>query len=210
MQKMMIASCIHHSNRIYQLYIAFNNVFSPLSYVWYKAAFYHTNVFPASITCAQLTDMGASMLSSLTTSQLSGIQDTDFTQCASLLGSPTDYSTDQKQALATVAKRATVSAASSECTCLANIYLNDVHTYIRQIIIFIKVGAFFSKIWVLFAKTNSSNVWSVMLDASLIYKCVQYLLNSLSWKAVYCFEFIWNVCSRHVIASIYLTGVRCP
>lgn len=46
-------------------------------------------------------------------------------------------------------------------------------------------------------KAYSSNVWSVMLDASLIYKCVQYLLNSLSWKAVYCFEFIWNVCSRH-------------
>lgn len=85
------------------------------------------------------------MLSSLTTSQLSGIQDTDFTQCASLLGSPTDYSTEQKQALATVAKRATVSTASSECNCLANIYLNDVHTYIRQIIIFIKVGAFFLK-----------------------------------------------------------------
>lgn len=46
-------------------------------------------------------------------------------------------------------------------------------------------------------KAYSSNVWSVMLDASLIYKCVQYLLNSLYLKAVYCFEFIWNVCSRH-------------
>uniref|UniRef100_K1RK31 Otoancorin n=1 Tax=Magallana gigas TaxID=29159 RepID=K1RK31_MAGGI len=67
----------------------------------------------ASITCAQLTSMGTSMLSSLTTSQLSGIQDTDFTQCASLLGSPTDYSTEQKQALATVAKRATVYGAPS-------------------------------------------------------------------------------------------------
>lgn len=33
-------------------------------------------------------------------------------------------------------------------------------------------------------KAYSSNVWSVMSDASLIYKCVQYLLNSLSWKAV--------------------------
>lgn len=162
----MIASCIQHSNRIYKLYIAFNkfiilliiyrhNITSTVlvlmssclyhKQVWYKAAFYHTNVFLASITCAQLTSMGTSMLSSLTTSQLSGIQDTDFTQCASLLGSPTDYSTEQKQALATVAKRATVSAASSECTCLANIYLNDVHTYIRQIIIFIKVGAFFLK-----------------------------------------------------------------
>lgn len=60
------------------------------------------------------------MLSSLTTSQLSGLQDTDFTQCASLLGSPTDYSTEQKQALATVAKRATVSIATSKCTCQTN------------------------------------------------------------------------------------------
>lgn len=46
-------------------------------------------------------------------------------------------------------------------------------------------------------KAYSSNVWIVMSDASLIYKCVQYLLNSLYLKAVYCFEFIWNVCSRH-------------
>ncbi|XP_062581219.1 uncharacterized protein LOC134242870 isoform X3 [Saccostrea cucullata] len=61
-----------------------------------------------TITCSQLTDMGSSMLSSLTTSQLSGIQDADFIQCVSLLGSPTDYSAEQKQALASIAKRGTV------------------------------------------------------------------------------------------------------
>ncbi|XP_078325016.1 uncharacterized protein LOC111123734 [Crassostrea virginica] len=62
----------------------------------------------ASITCAQITNMGASVLSSLSTSQLSGIQDADFTQCVNLLGSPTDYSTEQKEALVQVAKRPTV------------------------------------------------------------------------------------------------------
>ncbi|XP_061164455.1 uncharacterized protein LOC133173486 [Saccostrea echinata] len=62
----------------------------------------------ATITCSQLNDMGSSMLSSLTTSQLSGIQDADFIQCVSLLGTPTDYSAEQKQALASIAKRGTV------------------------------------------------------------------------------------------------------
>ncbi|XP_022314636.2 uncharacterized protein LOC111119099 [Crassostrea virginica] len=62
----------------------------------------------ASLKCTDLTSIGASGLSALTTTQISNIQDQDFLDCAELLGSVTDWSDAQKEALVAVAKRSTV------------------------------------------------------------------------------------------------------
>ena len=85
----------------------------------------------ASITCAQITNMGASVLSSLSTSQLSGIQDADFTQCVNLLGSPTDYSTEQKEALVQVAKRPTVSNTRNTDTSKGRVLFEYMYNHYR-------------------------------------------------------------------------------
>ena len=61
-----------------------------------------------SLTCSDLQSLGSSGLSSLTTTQISNLADQEFIDCADLLGTPSDYSDDQKEALATVAKRSTV------------------------------------------------------------------------------------------------------
>lgn len=66
------------------------------------------SVFIASLKCTDLTSIGASGLSALTTTQISNIQDQDFLDCAELLGSVTDWSDAQKEALVAVAKRSTV------------------------------------------------------------------------------------------------------
>lgn len=63
----------------------------------------------ASLTCTDMTSIGASGLSALTTTQISNIQDQDFLDCAELLGSVTDWTVAQKEALVAVAKRSTVS-----------------------------------------------------------------------------------------------------
>eukprot|EP00105_Crassostrea_gigas_P019923 XP_011438564.1 PREDICTED: uncharacterized protein LOC105336077 [Crassostrea gigas] len=55
-----------------------------------------------------MTSIGASGLSALTTTQISNIQDQDFLDCAELLGSVTDWTVAQKEALVAVAKRSTV------------------------------------------------------------------------------------------------------
>ena len=75
--------------------------------------------------------MGASVLSSLSTSQLSGIQDADFTQCVNLLGSPTDYSTEQKEALVQVAKRPTVSNTRNTDTSKGRVLFEYMYNYYR-------------------------------------------------------------------------------
>lgn len=56
-----------------------------------------------------MTSIGVSGLSALTTTQISNIQDQDFLDCAELLGSVTDWTVAQKEALVAVAKRSTVS-----------------------------------------------------------------------------------------------------
>ncbi|XP_061196188.1 uncharacterized protein LOC133204464 [Saccostrea echinata] len=60
------------------------------------------------LTCTDLTAIGTSGLSALSTTQISNIQDQDFKDCAELLGSVTDWSEAQKEALVAVAKRSTV------------------------------------------------------------------------------------------------------
>ncbi|XP_052689214.1 uncharacterized protein LOC128167499 [Crassostrea angulata] len=62
----------------------------------------------SSLTCTDMTSIGASGLSALTTTQISNIQDQDFLDCAELLGSVTDWTVAQKEALVAVAKRSTV------------------------------------------------------------------------------------------------------
>ncbi|KAK3091229.1 hypothetical protein FSP39_018115, partial [Pinctada imbricata] len=61
-----------------------------------------------SLTCSDLQSLGSTGLSALSTTQISNLNDQEFIDCADLLGTPSDYSTSQKDALATVAKRTTV------------------------------------------------------------------------------------------------------
>ncbi|XP_021344826.1 uncharacterized protein LOC110444791, partial [Mizuhopecten yessoensis] len=62
----------------------------------------------ASLTCTVMHLLGTTGLSALTTTQISNLADHEFVDCAETLGSVTDYSTAQKDALLVVATRATV------------------------------------------------------------------------------------------------------
>lgn len=63
----------------------------------------------ASLTCSYMRNIGTSGLSALTLDQINNLDDTEFTDCIDILGAVTDYSDAQKQALADVGKRNTVS-----------------------------------------------------------------------------------------------------
>ena len=56
-----------------------------------------------------MRNIGTSGLSALTLDQINNLDDTEFTDCIDILGAVTDYSDAQKQALADVGKRNTVS-----------------------------------------------------------------------------------------------------
>jgi hypothetical protein len=69
-----------------------------------------------SLTCAEIQEMDKSTLSSLSVELISGLADDHFADCASVLGAVPDYSTEQLQTLATVAKRVRTATFTSNCS----------------------------------------------------------------------------------------------
>ncbi|XP_060071514.1 uncharacterized protein LOC132551390 [Ylistrum balloti] len=62
----------------------------------------------ASLTCTDMQLLGTTGLSALTITQISNLDDQEFIDCTETLGSVTDYTTAQKDALLAVATRGTV------------------------------------------------------------------------------------------------------
>lgn len=69
-----------------------------------------------SLTCAYIRNIGTSGLSALTVDQIKSVADAEFINCVDILGAVTDYSAEQKLALANVGKRGTVWGAVSTWT----------------------------------------------------------------------------------------------